>query len=1485
MGKLGVDVVAFVVRGGWAVLGLGSLLSLTSCGGSPSEEATGHVSSRIINGTDIAKPEDLGLVHLIRPGGLGAGSGILLNDRWALTAAHTLDHSRCTHLTPSEPINGNSRRTCRFPPNTINVARGTLGASPEAPRPAVRISVHPKYSARLVNSDLPDPNIVDIALIQTEPFPVSFPNRVINSAIDLPGSVNNRIFCFGNGRNTLEVTQVNDLNGGFGTARFGAMTVTGFDLSHVAYKRDAADQVIIQGDSGGACTTIDPAGGLGAALNRVDGVVRTGNGQIGDVTHSGSFFEWAQLVTSSIEDMNYDWDGDGKPDALFWIQSGNNVVLQWQKDGSGSAQSTWATIPVSQLGDLTTFHAAIGDYNADGVLDFVATTSTASIYRNGPTTPNGSSTPGPNQPLRPAADRIVYTEERDGIAPDDIVVIDGVGREWVHFGVRGLTPPRPAAFEARASATVDIDKDGVLDRVAFGRDLASPGNALIRMYFDDGAIFTGDTRSDEVIDFSRDTSMVAGDFNGDGYGDVVLHVGTNEGTPKVAYENLFYYAANTNRAVEYQRTALREPVTVQSLFSTIIKYVEVTDFSPQNAAQDLLITRFNDTGKLFRGRTGAWNSTSAGLASSATSAAAGLPTVTARDGKLLTLTGRGRATYSAPYTEFKLTSDSPNATIQVFDAGTVGAMDSLDAATDTCFQVYDDPCGDGQNTCGLGDPILLYTTTGSATADNQWQSIANGSQTARVGLNSQYNYRIVGYLSKTGLCNLTRPAAIEEAKSSAIGGWNGFKVRGSGFLSYQFGELQVIGSSLSVGTGNFISDAPAWLRPSTYDTRFSFFFNVSDAVLSGSDIRLAEADADYLKDADAPGDAVGANDSINFSLLNPSSVAVTLDRTDDAGAVTGSVGDTVVRDPSGNFNGAGTPADLERYKVPDAAKTPGQWNWVWGNVFVQNNIHIFAPQASPVVHEIFGAPEQPPVMTSALPLETWRDLGVGTPTLPIVLGSVNANGTAQGESGVLSTAAAVTQMINAPTSTPFEYLAQTLTISKLNLARATARGERLGEALVQAGRVSVRTLVSQADVALRGPRALVPAADVARLNVLLGAVNKGQVTYFRPGVQLPVGPGTDADGDGALGVEDNCPSVANADQKDTNADGVGDACEIQPQLKCVMPLDSTRYRAYLTFSNPVEFRSVALGPRNRFTPGAEDRGQPREFASGDHVPAFTLEFNATENLTWNLDGRALAINKDASRCNGNELLNVPGFANVPLFASTSLILRDSAVVPGAPADFTILSNGTTEIGASASAPTVQSVGDVLIRSAGVVNGALVTGGTLSLQDRTKVFGAVAPHAFVPTHSIAFTVTFPATNQGPVLVDANTSRALSPGAWAGVTARGELRLSSGTYFFDSLMLESTGRMLLDQTAGPVTIYIRTSFTYRGVTSVSNGAFPNLFVGYLGTEEAFLESRFKGAVVAPNGKLTLGDLGGAHEGQFFAKSVEVRARAAISFHALN
>ena len=45
----------------------------------------------------------------------------------------------------------------------------------------------------------------------------------------------------------------------------------------------------------------------------------------------------------------------------------------------------------------------------------------------------------------------------------------------------------------------------------------------------------------------------------------------------------------------------------------------------------------------------------------------------------------------------------------------------------------------------------------------------------------------------------------------------------------------------------------------------------------------------------------------------------------------------------------------------------------------------------------------------------------------------------------------------------------------------------------------------------------------------------------------------DADGDGISNAEDNCPAIANADQKDTDGNGIGDACEHQLKLGPTAP--------------------------------------------------------------------------------------------------------------------------------------------------------------------------------------------------------------------------------------------------------------------------------------------------------------------------------------------
>ena len=58
---------------------------------------------------------------------------------------------------------------------------------------------------------------------------------------------------------------------------------------------------------------------------------------------------------------------------------------------------------------------------------------------------------------------------------------------------------------------------------------------------------------------------------------------------------------------------------------------------------------------------------------------------------------------------------------------------------------------------------------------------------------------------------------------------------------------------------------------------------------------------------------------------------------------------------------------------------------------------------------------------------------------------------------------------------------------------------------------------------------------------------------------------TDADDDGILDVDDNCPQVANPDQGDTDGDGSGDACDACPHVAGASPEPFTVKKAVLVF--------------------------------------------------------------------------------------------------------------------------------------------------------------------------------------------------------------------------------------------------------------------------------------------------------------------------------
>ena len=50
---------------------------------------------------------------------------------------------------------------------------------------------------------------------------------------------------------------------------------------------------------------------------------------------------------------------------------------------------------------------------------------------------------------------------------------------------------------------------------------------------------------------------------------------------------------------------------------------------------------------------------------------------------------------------------------------------------------------------------------------------------------------------------------------------------------------------------------------------------------------------------------------------------------------------------------------------------------------------------------------------------------------------------------------------------------------------------------------------------------------------------------------------TDSDGDGILDTEDNCPSIPNQDQLDSNDNNIGDACDQEQEIPPTPPEDES----------------------------------------------------------------------------------------------------------------------------------------------------------------------------------------------------------------------------------------------------------------------------------------------------------------------------------------
>jgi DNA-binding protein YbaB len=238
-----------------------------------------------------------------------------------------------------------------------------------------------------------------------------------------------------------------------------------------------------------------------------------------------------------------------------------------------------------------------------------------------------------------------------------------------------------------------------------------------------------------------------------------------------------------------------------------------------------------------------------------------------------------------------------------------------------------------------------------------------------------------------------------------------------------------------------------------------------------------------------------------------------------------------------------------------------------------------------------------------------------------------------------------------------------------------------------------------------------------------------------------------------------------------------------------------------------------------------------------------------------------------------------GLHDLAIYAKGTLKLNDRVKVKGQGCTgwAAIGNKGTVEtnIGVEAETGNVVSRAKVILRDRGKVHGFLSTADVFENHDDTVVEGAISEHAVVILPDLTLNVPFPGVFSGTIELEPGQQQTAAPGYYNKCHAKenAQVFLSSGVYYFNEFFLEPSSKVWLNQTSGPVVIYVKSAFTFRGAFLVSGGAFPRVFVGYIGTSMAVVESSYKGTLAAPSAKISVSTIQN-HEGAFHGKDVEVQ-----------
>ena len=229
-------------------------------------------------------------------------------------------------------------------------------------------------------------------------------------------------------------------------------------------------------------------------------------------------------------------------------------------------------------------------------------------------------------------------------------------------------------------------------------------------------------------------------------------------------------------------------------------------------------------------------------------------------------------------------------------------------------------------------------------------------------------------------------------------------------------------------------------------------------------------------------------------------------------------------------------------------------------------------------------------------------------------------------------------------------------------------------------------------------------------------------------------------------------------------------------------------------------------------------------------------------------------------------------------------VRVTALTPGRLVQLAS-ATGTVNLGADARLEgdmISQGTGTASIGNRSVVVGNVTTAQDLFLGQGATVSGTVRSNFNLgAATSFSVSTVFPAGICNNIVLEPGNTSTAAPGCFRNMTVKtgSRLTLTAGTYHVDDFDIEPNADLILNKSAGPITIFVKNSLIFRGTFQHGGGKTGDLLIVFAGTSASF-EGPLRGTLLAPNARVNLASVGG-HSGAVFADSVTVHQGTVFSF----